>query len=112
MILLFYTFLFSFLLWIFVIFYFSLSWLGSVEKERAKGKNNNKIIGIVENEKQRLQQCKVHQGVAIRINNEEGSTDVRTRKCKEQVNTAGATLASAELLEVIEAVPFHEEFIH
>ena len=85
-----------------------MSWLGSAEKERAKGKNNNKIIGIVENEKQRLQQCKVHQGVAIRINNEEG----RTRKCKEQVNTAGATLASAELLEVIEAVPFHEEFIH
>ena len=93
-------------------FYFSSSWLGSAEKERAKGKNNNKIIGIVENEKQRLQQCKVHQGVAIRINNEEGSTDVRTRKCKEQVNTAGANLASAELLEVIEAVPFHEEFIH
>ena len=26
---------------------------------------------MVENEKQRLQQCKVHQGVAIRINNEE-----------------------------------------
>ena len=35
-----------------------------------------------------------------------------TRKCSDQVVTAKSVLASAELLETIEAVPFHEDFMH
>ena len=62
----------------------------------------------VKNEKQRSQQYKVQQGVAIGKSNEE----TRTRKCSEQVDTAELVLASAELLETIETVPFHEDFMH
>ena len=61
---------------------------------------------------QRSQQYKVHQGVAIGKSNEETSVAARPRKCSEQVDTAESVLASAELLETIEVVPFHEDFMH
>ena len=66
----------------------------------------------VKNEKQRSQQYKVQQGVAIGKSNEETSVAARTRKCSEQVDTGELVLASADLLETIETVPFHEDFMH
>ena len=44
--------------------------------------------------------------------NKETSVAARTRKCSEQVDTAELVLANAELLETIETVPFHEDFMH
>ena len=70
------------------------------------------LRGSVKNERQRSQQYKVQQGVAIGKSNEETSVATRTRKCTEQVDTAESVLASAELLETIEVVPFHEDFMH
>lgn len=63
------------------------------------------ITKTVENKNQRSQQHITHQGVAIRKCSEEASTDTGTRKCSKQVNTAETAL------DIIEAVPFHEQFI-
>ena len=50
--------------------------------------------------------------IGIGNRNQEVNIATRTMKCDDQVNTAESVLASAELLETIEAVPFHEEFMH
>ena len=68
----------------------------------------------MKNEKQRVQQYEVQQGVAIGIgsSNQVASIAAGTRKCSDQVDTTESVLASAELLETMEAVPFHEDFRH
>ena len=68
----------------------------------------------MKNEKQRVQQYEVQQGVAIGIgsSNQVVSIAAGTSKCSDQVDTTESVLASAELLETMEAVPFHEDFMH
>ena len=69
---------------------------------------------MLKNEKQRVRQNEVHQCVAIGIGsrNQEANIAARSKKCNDQVDTTESVLASVELLETIEAVPFHEDFMH
>ena len=56
----------------------------------------------------------MQQGDTIGITNrtQEPNVAARTKKYDDQVNTTESVLASAEVLETIEVVPFHEDFIH
>ena len=60
---------------------------------------------MLKNEKQRVQQNEVHQCVAIGIGSR--NQEARTKKRNDLVDTTELVLASVELLETIEAVPFH-----
>ena len=60
---------------------------------------------MLKNEKQRVQQNEVQQCVAIGIGSR--NQEARTKKCNDLVDTTELVLASVELLETIEAVPFH-----
>ena len=56
----------------------------------------------------------MQQGDTFEVKNrgQDSNVATRTREHDSQVNTIKSVLASAEVLETIEAIPFYQDFIH